>query len=698
MASTAAKLIAVIGSDTKGLDRGLARSDRKLKGFAKGGTAAMAGVGRAASSLGAVAGVALPASIAVGAGAAIVSIGKMGIAYNSLKEQAEIAFTTMLGSGEAAREMLADLETFAAKTPFEFEKLLPQSQQLKAFGFEAKRIIPMLTTIGDAVSGLGGGGEKIRRVTLALGQMQAKGKVAAQELMQLTEAGIPAWQYLADTLNTDVAGAMKLVEQRSVDAGVAISGILAGMDTDFGGMMEQQAQTLEGAWSTIKDTAKQIAGEITEPVFDALRDEMVKFATDTLPEFQEYVKRSMAGWEKAGIAVDQFLILKGPSNRNVMAQDELEATKEAIEDITAMIEAGDDPTGYWATELERLTEQLNKSEKAAADAAEAYRIAGLEAAFVGGQIDTWVTGARNIGVYEPTWAGVGPDTERLKHDAAVKAEAESDRRVRILLYEQSQEAERLNARVADQYEKDLQRAIEDAHRKARSRVEGILFTPSQVTKEDMFRSTPAGAELFGAYEDKPDEYVRRLEAAAQDANSEWRKLLIPADVLAAGEDAIRIYVDKQSDLFRSGMLPEQYTEGFWDAVANEFQAQAQQEAAKGAWVEQAMGELAKRGITAAQADVEAMVKPGAGAAKTMTEEFKKGLEDQSPVTLLLDQINTEMTAKSEDIKKAGTTFFETFLGGIDETKETTVSWLIQILLPGLVSELEYQGYVGGENP
>ena len=42
----------------------------------------------------------------------------------------------------------------------------------------------------------------------------AKGKVQAEEMRQLAEAGIPAWKILAATLNTDVAGAMKLVEQR----------------------------------------------------------------------------------------------------------------------------------------------------------------------------------------------------------------------------------------------------------------------------------------------------------------------------------------------------------------------------------------------------------------------------------------------------------------------------------------------------
>ena len=54
-------------------------------------------------------------------------------------------------------------------------------------------------------------------------------------------------------LNTDVAGAMKLVEQRAVDASVAVPALLEGMNKKFGGLMEQQMQTIGGMWSNLKD-------------------------------------------------------------------------------------------------------------------------------------------------------------------------------------------------------------------------------------------------------------------------------------------------------------------------------------------------------------------------------------------------------------------------------------------------------------
>ena len=50
-------------------------------------------------------------------------------------------------------------------------------------------------------------------MVIALGEMQAKGKAASQEMMQLTEAGIPAWEMLAEAIGVGIPEAMKMVEK-----------------------------------------------------------------------------------------------------------------------------------------------------------------------------------------------------------------------------------------------------------------------------------------------------------------------------------------------------------------------------------------------------------------------------------------------------------------------------------------------------
>ena len=217
-------------------------------------------------------------SVGVGLAATITApmaaLGAASLKAAGEMQQARTAFTTMLKSGEAANAMLRDLQNFALATPFEFRELQDAARRMMALGFSAQEVIPTLRTIGDAVSALGGGSEMINRVTLALGQMRAKGTAQAEEMRQLAEAGIPAWDALAKKLGVDVATAMKMVESRSVSAATAIGAVMESMNQRFAGGMEAQSKTLLGQWSNLKDQIFKTMSEIGEA--------MLPLATDIL--------------------------------------------------------------------------------------------------------------------------------------------------------------------------------------------------------------------------------------------------------------------------------------------------------------------------------------------------------------------------------------------------------------------------------
>lgn len=203
------------------------------------------------------AGDALTSHFTVPLAAAAAGAGAFALSTASAAETSEMAFTTMLGSAEAARDMLDELASFAAHTPFELSGLTTATQQLLAYGFTAEDIIPMLTAVGDATAALGTGQQGIEAVTRALGQMQTRGKVTAEEMLQLTEAGIPAWEYLARAIGTDTAGAMEAVSDGAVDAQTGIDALTRGMEDDFGGMMERQSTTVAGLMSNLSDAIEQ---------------------------------------------------------------------------------------------------------------------------------------------------------------------------------------------------------------------------------------------------------------------------------------------------------------------------------------------------------------------------------------------------------------------------------------------------------
>lgn len=199
----------------------------------------------------------LTAGITVPLAGATFAVGTFALRTASAAETTEISFTTMLGSAEAARQMVEQLADFAAHTPFELSGLQTATRQLLAYGFTAEDVIPMLTAVGDATAALGTGQAGIEAVTRALGQMQTRGKVTAEEMLQLTEAGIPAWEYLARAIGTDTAGAMEAVSDGAVDAQTGIDALTRGMEQDFGGMMEQQSKTVAGLMSNLSDAIEQ---------------------------------------------------------------------------------------------------------------------------------------------------------------------------------------------------------------------------------------------------------------------------------------------------------------------------------------------------------------------------------------------------------------------------------------------------------
>jgi len=92
-------------------------------------------------------------------GGAAAGAGLFGLKTASSLEQAQIGFTTMLGSAEKAQTFIAQMTDFAKKTPFEFTDVQTAASQLLAFGFASKDVLPTLTAVGDAAAGLGTGAE-----------------------------------------------------------------------------------------------------------------------------------------------------------------------------------------------------------------------------------------------------------------------------------------------------------------------------------------------------------------------------------------------------------------------------------------------------------------------------------------------------------------------------------------------------------
>lgn len=190
------------------------------------------------------------------------------IDFNQQLDQSRAVFTRYFeGNSQLAEQFLNTLKGFAATTPFEFKDLSTLAIRLQNANTNANDIIPTLKAIGNAASASGSlSQESIGRITTALTQMQMRGKVTGEEMMQLTEAGVPAWNILAEATGKPIGQLQKMASQGEITADVFI-GAFRGM-YENAGLMEGASKSLTGALSTIRDVGTQAFAEVGRSVFD----------------------------------------------------------------------------------------------------------------------------------------------------------------------------------------------------------------------------------------------------------------------------------------------------------------------------------------------------------------------------------------------------------------------------------------------
>ncbi|MDK6646186.1 tape measure protein, partial [Actinotignum timonense] len=106
--------------------------------------------------------------------------------------------------------------------PFSKGAFIQGQQQLLAFGMEAKKVVPTLKAIQDAVAAAGGSSQQLSDVTFVLAQIQAAGKITGQDLMQLGQRGINAAELIGSQMGKTGAQIRQEISNGSLDATKAI--------------------------------------------------------------------------------------------------------------------------------------------------------------------------------------------------------------------------------------------------------------------------------------------------------------------------------------------------------------------------------------------------------------------------------------------------------------------------------------------
>ncbi len=184
------------------------------------------------------------------------------IEFSENMQDASVAFSFLFkDAGESADAFLNSLKEIALYSPLDTTDLTSASRKLMAMGFSANAAVPAMQILTDTAAVFSNSAadmsDQIEHITLALGQMLASGKVSAQELRQLYNAGLPIYDLLADGLGITKEMA-KNIGKYNIDASSAVFAVLTQLQERYKGAAEALSHTFTGSLSRIKEGLQQL--------------------------------------------------------------------------------------------------------------------------------------------------------------------------------------------------------------------------------------------------------------------------------------------------------------------------------------------------------------------------------------------------------------------------------------------------------
>lgn len=118
--------------------------------------------------------------VALTAGVGVVS--KMGMEA----EKTAVSFEVLTGSQQTANQMIAEMNKYAADSPYSRLGVQDAAKMMMGFGVAQKDVMSSLKTLGDIAMG---DSERFKGLALVFSQVAANGKLQGQDLFQLVNNG-----------------------------------------------------------------------------------------------------------------------------------------------------------------------------------------------------------------------------------------------------------------------------------------------------------------------------------------------------------------------------------------------------------------------------------------------------------------------------------------------------------------------------
>ncbi|QGJ88390.1 tape measure protein [Mycobacterium phage Eish] len=227
-------------------------------------SSALSGYEGAASKAGALAGRALGTAFTAAAtgiiGAAGVALFKGFDRYKSLDATSH-RLAAMGNSAEQVKTIMSDINEVVVGTPIALDEAAKAATQFLAGGVKQGRPLQAaLTAIADAA---GASGQKFGDLAVIFNQVFNKGKLQAEEMLQLNERGINVQAALQKEFGLTSAEIQKMSKDGTISFGMLVQAI----EGQFGGMSKKLADTVDGALSNMNAAVGRVGANFISALF-----------------------------------------------------------------------------------------------------------------------------------------------------------------------------------------------------------------------------------------------------------------------------------------------------------------------------------------------------------------------------------------------------------------------------------------------
>ena len=184
---------------------------------------------------------------------AITSFGKKALEASANMEVLRQGLDFVLGSSEETEKLITKMRDLGETSAYDTSQLIPLARQWVNMGDDADTAVSKMAKIVDLGSAFGLTTEQIGSATLALTQMTAAGRINGQDMLQLTNANIPAWKLLADHMGLSVAELRKMSEAGQLGED-AINELWNAIEERTKGATARMNGTLMAAFSNLQES------------------------------------------------------------------------------------------------------------------------------------------------------------------------------------------------------------------------------------------------------------------------------------------------------------------------------------------------------------------------------------------------------------------------------------------------------------